>query len=72
VQTNQAFLDKVLALIERHLGDEQFSVAELSRAVGLSRSQLHRKLLALQQPAASELIRATFGTTPSQWRREKS
>lgn len=52
------FPEKIQALIEKRLGDEQFSVAELSRGAKLSRSQLHRKLQALQQPPAGELIRA--------------
>lgn len=55
---DQDFLKKVLTVIEQRLGEEGFSVATLSRDAGVSRSQLHRKLQALQQPAASELIRA--------------
>lgn len=56
--SDQAFLAKVSAVIERHLGEEQFGVAELSRKLGMSRTQLHRNLRALQQPSASALIRA--------------
>lgn len=51
-------MEKIQALIEKRLGDEQFSVTELSQKAGISRSQLHRKLQALRQPAASGLIRA--------------
>lgn len=54
----QDFLKKVSIVIEMHLGDERFSVAKLSREAGVSRAQLHRRLRALQQPAASALIRA--------------
>lgn len=56
--SDQAFLEKVSTLIEKHLGEEQFGVAELSRKLGISRTQLHRKLHALQQPSASALLRA--------------
>jgi AraC-like DNA-binding protein len=52
------FLEKILAVIEKRLGEEQFGVAELSRELGISRTQLHRKLRALQQPPASALLRA--------------
>lgn len=55
---DQAVLEKILAAIERRYEDERFSVAQLSRGLGLSRSQLHRRLHALQQPSASALIRA--------------
>lgn len=54
----QTFLKKILAVIEKRLSDERFKVVELSREVGISRSQLHRKLRALQQPSASALLRA--------------
>lgn len=57
--SDQAFLAKVSAVIERHLGEEQFGVAELSRKLGMSRTQLHRNLRALQQPSASALLRAS-------------
>lgn len=56
--SDQAFLAKVSAVIETHLGEEQFSVADLSHKLGMSRVQLHRKLHALEQPSASALLRA--------------
>lgn len=55
---DQEFLKRVLTVIEKRLTEEQFSVEELSHAAGVSRSQLHRRLHALQQPSAGELIRA--------------
>ena len=55
---DQALLKQILTVIEKRLGDEQFSVAQLSREAGMSRSHLHRKLQAMQQPSAGALIRA--------------
>jgi DNA-binding response OmpR family regulator len=53
----QAFLDRVRAAIEAHLDDEQYSVDRLGADVGLSRTQLHRKLKALIDQAPGDLIR---------------
>jgi AraC-like DNA-binding protein len=53
----QAFLDRVRAAIEAHLDDEQYSVDGLGSDVGLSRTQLHRKLKALIDQAPGDLIR---------------
>ena len=39
-----SFVNKVNAIIEANLGDENFGVNELADACNLSRSQLHRKL----------------------------
>ncbi len=55
--SSQAFLEKVRALIAERLGDENFSVAQLSRELGLSRTQLYRKLQAEYQPSPSALLR---------------
>lgn len=52
-----AFLRKTREAIETNLDDETFSVVELARKVGLSRSQLHRKLTALTGHSPNELIR---------------
>ncbi len=53
----RAFLDRVRAAIETHLADEGFSVERLSDEVGLSRTQLHRKLSALLDQSPGDLIR---------------
>ncbi|NUO81788.1 helix-turn-helix transcriptional regulator [candidate division KSB1 bacterium] len=55
----QDFLKKVLTVIEKRLGEERFNVTELSREISMSRTQLHRRLQALQQPSASALLRAS-------------
>ena len=53
----QAFLDRVRTAIEAHLDDEQYSVERLSDDVGLSRTQLHRKLKATLNQSPGDLIR---------------
>ena len=53
----QAFLDRVRIAIEAHLDDDQYSVDRLSDDVGLSRTQLHRKLKALLNQSPGDLIR---------------
>ena len=49
---DDVFLKKVAAVVERRMGDENFSVEELGQEVGMSRSQLHRKLTALTNQSA--------------------
>jgi signal transduction histidine kinase/DNA-binding response OmpR family regulator len=58
VPADQAFLARVLAVVERNLDDPAFDVEHLGRAVGLSRSQLHRKLRTLTHQPPTMLIRS--------------
>jgi signal transduction histidine kinase/DNA-binding response OmpR family regulator/ligand-binding sensor domain-containing protein len=51
------FLKKVAAIVEHRMGDENLSVEELGQEVGMSRSQLHRKLTALTNQSPSDFIR---------------
>ncbi|MBT8223002.1 MAG: helix-turn-helix domain-containing protein [Eudoraea sp.] len=51
------FIQKLRDILERHLGDENFGVTELAREVGLSRSQLHRRLKAINGKSTSLFIR---------------
>ncbi|MGI4832333.1 MAG: ATP-binding protein [Janthinobacterium lividum] len=53
----QAFLAKVQQRVERFLADETLNVETLSRELGLSRTQLHRKLKALTDQAPGDFIR---------------
>ncbi len=55
---DQAFLEKALAVAEAHLGEEDFSIEEFAGQVGMSRSQLHRKLHALTNQSASLFLRS--------------
>lgn len=52
------FLRKVRQIVEANLSDSEFDIAQLCRAVGMSRSQLFRKLKALTGKSASLVIRS--------------
>jgi YesN/AraC family two-component response regulator len=54
---DDAFLQKAKAVVETHIGDEGFGVENLGNEVGMSRSQVHRKLIALTGMSASDFIR---------------
>ena len=51
------FLNQVKQAIEDNISNDQFSVDELGRVVGLSRSQLHRKIKALTDSSTTIFIR---------------
>ena len=55
---DQVFLEKVITTIEAHLGDEQFGVETLSEAIHMSVTHLNRKLNALIDQSAGQLIRS--------------
>ncbi|AHM60551.1 Histidine kinase-like ATPase [Flammeovirgaceae bacterium 311] len=73
--TDEKFLSKCIATVEKHMSNPDFSVDEMGREIGMSRSQLHRKLKALIDQSttefirnirlkrASELIKNNFGNT---------
>lgn len=50
------FSGRINQIIEEHIGDEHFSVEDLARLAGLSRSMLHRKLMKLTGKSATDLI----------------
>ena len=50
------FLKEILQTIKDQLDNEHLSVNDIARAVGFSRSQLHRKLKALINKSANQLI----------------
>jgi signal transduction histidine kinase/DNA-binding response OmpR family regulator len=54
---DDAFLKKVMAAVEQHMGDEHFRVEGLAAEVGMSRVQLFRKLTALTSQSPGEFIR---------------
>jgi len=54
---DQSFLDKLRKAIENNYNDEHFGVDELAHEVGISRSQLHRKLQSSHQHSASQMIK---------------
>jgi CheY-like chemotaxis protein/nitrogen-specific signal transduction histidine kinase len=55
--TDDTFLLKAIAYIDHHLADPQFGVERLAELMGLSRSQLHRKVTLLTSLSPFDLIR---------------
>jgi signal transduction histidine kinase/DNA-binding response OmpR family regulator len=53
----QKFLQNLKEVVEENIDNEQFGVEDLSRAIGMSRSQLHRKLKALTDQSASIFVK---------------
>lgn len=58
----EKFITKLLHIVEEHIGDEKFGVEQLAREIGMSRSQIHRKMMALTNQAPNQFIR-TFRLT---------
>lgn len=56
---NEQVLKDIREVIEKNIGNDQFSVSDLAKEVGLSRSMLHRKLIQLTGKSATELITET-------------
>lgn len=54
---DEEFLLRLKKVLSEFMSDESFSVEQLSREMGMSRTQLHRKLRALLDTSASEFIR---------------
>jgi YesN/AraC family two-component response regulator len=54
---DEIFLEKVMAIVEDHLSDSEFTVEDFQKEIGMSRMQLHRKLKALTGHSASEFMR---------------
>jgi len=54
---DEKFLQKVIAIIDKEIGNEFFSVENLAEEVGFSTSQLNRKLKALVNKSSNQLIR---------------
>jgi signal transduction histidine kinase/DNA-binding response OmpR family regulator len=55
---DKAFLERVIKCVESHFEDEQFGVEDLAQEAAMSVSQLNRKLHALIDQPAGELIRS--------------
>lgn len=55
---DEQFLQRLLKVVEEHFTDPDFSVEQLGREVGMSRSQIHRKLHALTNESSSRFIRS--------------
>ena len=51
------FLQKAIRVVEEHMSDTDFSVDSFIRAMGMSRSRMHRKIKALTSQSTTEFIR---------------
>lgn len=54
---DKVFIKKLIDIIEINLENENFGVIELAKEAGISRSQLHRKLLDVEGKSTSQFIR---------------
>ncbi len=54
---DEAFLEKVIGIVQQHLHDPDFKVEDFTKAIGMSRVQLYRKLKALTGLAVNEFVR---------------
>ncbi len=57
IRIEDVFMQKVNGILETHYADEDFSLPEFSKEIGMSRSQLLRKLKAIAGTNPSDLIR---------------
>lgn len=55
---DQAFMEKLMGVMEKNIGNETFSVEGLGLEVGMSQSQLHRKLKAVINQSPKQFIRS--------------
>ena len=53
----QKFIEDIKEIIEKNLDNSQYSVEDLGEGIGMSRSQVHRKLKALTDQSASKFMR---------------
>jgi signal transduction histidine kinase/DNA-binding response OmpR family regulator len=54
---NEIFLQKISDTLEKNFPDESYNISKLCLDMGISRAQLHRKLIALTGKSTSDLIR---------------
>jgi AraC-like DNA-binding protein len=54
--SDEAFLARALAVIDEHLGDEEFGVDELACQLAVSRSQLYRRLEGTTDASPAQLL----------------
>ena len=55
---DEQFLEKLQEVLDKELTEASFSVEDFSKALGMSRMQLHRKLKALTGLSATEFVRS--------------
>lgn len=52
------FLIRLLELLEKNYSNDRYGIVEICREIGISRTQLHRKLIAITGQTASNFIRS--------------
>ncbi len=57
IQVENVFMQRVLLIVETHYADENFALPQLCQEIGMSRSQLFRKMKALVDISPSHFIR---------------
>jgi AraC-like DNA-binding protein len=57
LSTDEVFINSLSEVVLDNLGNEQFGVEDLSKAIGLSRSQIHRKLQRISGKSVTQFIR---------------
>ncbi|TKG89379.1 response regulator [Puteibacter caeruleilacunae] len=55
---DKRFLDKAIELLKKHLDESDYGVNELSRDMGMSKSTLYRKVIALTGSGSSDFIKS--------------
>ncbi len=58
IEVEDAFLTKVKSVVAAHYTDEDFALPQLCLEIGMSRSQLFRKMKAISDTSPSDLIRS--------------
>jgi signal transduction histidine kinase/DNA-binding response OmpR family regulator/streptogramin lyase len=71
-EADQAFLDRADALVEEHLGMDQFDVSELAEKMGFSRSAFYRKFNSLTDMSPAAFIRTKRLRKAALWLAEGS
>ena len=57
VLQNDSFLQRLNGQIEQHLSDTSFNITHLMRGIGMSRTDLHRKIVGKSGMSATKYIR---------------
>lgn len=55
--SQKIFIDRLISIINKNISNENFSVEVLCREIGMSRTQLHRKIKSVTNQSTTEFIR---------------
>ncbi|MBN2426651.1 MAG: response regulator [Calditrichaceae bacterium] len=56
-KVDERLMNKAYSIVEKHLGEPDFDVSEFAREIGISRTQLYRKINAISGQSVKEFIR---------------